>query len=274
MGLVAKAVVEVHIPRADQRRDAVQDIAHVALGALQLRTHRLAALQLACEEHGQRHGRQHEREGEQPQPPSRAVPLLENGGLGLGHIQDQRKAPHVLEGIRALHPIQRRTPHKAAFFLLLKADHVGRACNALSHVRVTIGKARDDDTIVAEQIDAAVLAQIHRGKQLVEVAQPHRAQHNAAKLALGSAKAARQGQRHDPGNAGGHRPAHKQALMPPLLERQEIIPVGNVGLARLLRARIQNHIALGIDHHHIAQCMQAHHAFKANDFPQAIAHTG
>ena len=161
VGLVAKAVVEVHIPRADQRRDAVQDIAHVALGALQLRTHRLAALQLAFEKHRQRHARQHEREGEQPQPPGRAVPLLENGGLGLGHVQDQRKAPHVLEGIRALHPIQRRTPHKAAFFLLLKADHVGRARNALAHVRVTIGKARNDDTIVTKQIDAAVLTQVH-----------------------------------------------------------------------------------------------------------------
>jgi hypothetical protein len=67
----------------------------------------------------------------------------------------------VLEGIRALHPIQRRTPHKAAFFLLLKTDHVGRARNALAHVRVTIGKARNDDTIVTKQIDAAVLTQIH-----------------------------------------------------------------------------------------------------------------
>ena len=232
------------------------------LGLGQARRHLLAQQQLAHKHQGQPQAAQHQHYGKAAQHQGAAPPLGQDGVGGLGHVQDQRIVAHGPKGIQALNPVKRRHTDERTRALGLEAHHVRSACDGFANVGVSVGKARYHHPVLPEQVNSAVGAQIQRTKQFVEIAQPNHTHHHPGKTAIGMKVRARDGQDVEARHPRRHGFSKKQPFFPVIASGLKVIAVRKVGPPGHEGARVQNDVALRIQHQHVARAPRAQRIVK------------
>ena len=127
VSMVGKAVSQRTVPVRHHGGQVVQDGVQIVLGLLERFTQLLGAVQFTHKHSAQAQTRQHQQRGKAAQLPCIAAPAGQNGLRRLGHVEDQRVARDMAEGVEALNAVQRSHAGELALAAALHALHVGRS---------------------------------------------------------------------------------------------------------------------------------------------------